>query len=391
MSQPTINLQIEPETKPRITTRAIILGTATAAGLNLYGNYAGMILGSSSLVKSQLPIAMLLPFVLWLGINILLKGFWPRVALSSAELLVIYSMSWIVGTLSASGWTAYWGGILSSPTFFASPENRWEDVLFDVMPWHMLPHGENVVKTYYEGLPDGLPIPWSGWFSTLYWWLSISLALVLSGFCISFLFQKQWENAERLTFPLAVFPMALTEGFDQKDRLPAIFKNSFFLIGFGIVFGVYAWNMVGYFVQAFPRIGIFDPYPTKEVALARQFPSIYLRILPPVIGLTYLCNLDILFSLWAFRFIAILKEGFMARVGFAIGYAGQQAEAGDILTLESHGALFFLALYAVYVARHHLFRVCQLACTSTNREARSYRLALLGLMACTWGDENRPN
>ncbi len=90
-----------------ITPRSILLGVATAALLNIYSDYAGMILGSASLVKSQLPIAVLLPFVGWLGFNLLLKLIWPRIALSSTELLVIYSMSWVVGTLSASGWTTY--------------------------------------------------------------------------------------------------------------------------------------------------------------------------------------------------------------------------------------------------------------------------------------------
>ena len=94
--------QSEPARPRRITVRAILLGAATAAWLNIYSDYTGMILGSASLVKSQLSMAMLLPFVAWLAINLVLKLAWPRMALSSAELLVIYSMSWIVCTVVAS-------------------------------------------------------------------------------------------------------------------------------------------------------------------------------------------------------------------------------------------------------------------------------------------------
>ena len=371
-AQRDLDTHTAPDKKRRITLRAVLLGAATAAGLNIYSNYAGMILGSSSLVKAQLPMAVLLPFVGWLCVNLILKCAWPRIALSSSELLVIYSMSWIAGTVSASGWTAYWGGILSSPTFFASPENRWAEVLFDALPWWMLPHGESVIRPFYYGLPPGASIPWGGWAPALYWWFTVSLALVLAGYCICALFQKQWEDAERLTFPLAVFPVALTEGFDGRDRLPAIFRDRFFLAGFGMVFGVYAWNMVGYFVRHLPRIGIFDPYLTKEIRFSRSFPPVYLRILPLVIGLTYLCNLEILFSLWAFRLLAIAKEGVMVQVGFAVGYAGQQAEAGEILTLISHGALVFLAGYSIWIARHHLASAWG-----------THRPALLGLGAST--------
>lgn len=141
--------------------------------------------------------------------------------------------------------------------------------------------------------------------------------------------------------------------------------------------------MVGYFAIGVPRIGIFDGYLTKEVNLARNVPSFYLRILPPVVGLTYLCNLDILLSFWAFRLLAVLKEGLMARVGFAVGYAGQQAEAGEILSLESHGALVFLALWSVWIAWRHLLRVLRVAWEgrpcSGDDGLIPYRFALLGL------------
>ncbi len=188
------------------------------------------------------------------------------------------------------------------------------------MPWWSLPQtSDEVIRTFYEGLPPGKGIPWHGWMASLYWWFTVSMALVVAGLCLSVLFQKQWEEAERLTFPLAVFPVALTEGFDGPERIPAIFRNWIFWTGFLVVFIVFAWNMVGYFAIGVPRIGIFDGYLTKEVKLARSFPSLYLRILPPVVGLTYLCNLDILLSFWAFRLLAVLKEGLMARVGFAVG------------------------------------------------------------------------
>lgn len=122
-SQSTENIPPVPGGRRLITGRAVVLSIITGVLLNTYTNYTGMVLVNSALVKSQLPMATLLPFVGWLFINLVLRIFLPRIALSGSELVLIYSMSWIVGTIPVAGWATYWGGIVSSPMYFASPEN----------------------------------------------------------------------------------------------------------------------------------------------------------------------------------------------------------------------------------------------------------------------------
>lgn len=377
---------VSEQKRPVITVRAVVLGVATGVLLNTYTNYTGMVLVNSALVKSQLPMSVLLPFVGWIGVNLVLRFFWPRIALSSSELVLIYSMSWIVGTIPVAGWATYWGGIVSSPTYYASPENRWEEFLFDVMPWWVLPQvSKGSITTFYEGLPPGESIPWGNWVGTLCWWFSLSIALVVAALCVSVIFQRQWEDAEKLTFPLVTFPVALTEGFDGKERIPAMFKGGIFWAGVLVVLLVYVYNIITYFAPNLPHIGIYDSVriANKDVIIAEHFPPLRLRIMPPVIGLTYLCNLDILLSFWAFRLFAILKEGFINRVGYTVGYTGQQADAYEILLLESHGAFVFLALWSVWIARGHLRRVFQAAiegCRSPKDDGLiPYRFALVGL------------
>ncbi|MBK33976.1 MAG: hypothetical protein CME26_00400 [Gemmatimonadetes bacterium] len=380
-------------TRSTLTVRGVVLGVATGVLLNLYSNYAGLIIGGASLVKSQLPMAMLLPFVAWLLINTIVRLIAPRLALSGGELIVIYSLSWIVGTMSASGWLAYWGGIVSSPVYYASAENRWQEVLFDVIPWWCYPtDSREVIVAFYEGLPEGASIPWSGWLSPLYWWFSFSVALVIAGLCLSVIFQRQWEDAERLTFPLSTFAVALTKGFDGKERIPPIFKDRAFQAGFLVVFLVLAWNIGGFFTQELPRITIYDTVESKGLPVGRMFPPVYLRIMPPVIGLTYLCNSDLLLSFWLFRLVAILKEGVMARLGVPIGYSSAtNATIGqpksELIMLESHGAMVFLAVWSVWIARHHLKHVWQVARTGVRGPGDDgvmpYRVALLGFSIVT--------
>ena len=371
-----------------ITLRAISLGLLTVIALGAYTNHAGLVMGSSSLVKSQYPMAMLLPFTLWIFLNIGLKAFAPRHALTATELLVIYSMSWIAGVIPLEGWTAYLVSSISVPTFYASPENRWESVIFNLLPWWMYTErAPGVIRPFYDGLAPGQSIPWIHWFRPLFWWTAISLAVVAAGTCLCAIFQRQWEDAERLTYPLAQFATELTSGFDEPGRVPALFKNRIFWFGFFTVFGVFLWNILGYFNHTLPRINIYGGYLSKTIELARNFPPIYHRIMPPVVGLTYFCDLDILFSLWFFRLVAILKLGLMQRVGFTVGLKNQQVDGAGIVALESHGALIVLALWTFLVARGHLWRVW-IAIRSGrdhpyNDGSIPYRTTALGLVAAT--------
>jgi len=66
---------VSEQKRPVITVRAVVLGVATGVLLNTYTNYTGMVLVNSALVKSQLPMSVLLPFVGWIGVNLVLRFF----------------------------------------------------------------------------------------------------------------------------------------------------------------------------------------------------------------------------------------------------------------------------------------------------------------------------
>ena len=70
-----------------VTVRAVVLGVVTIVGMALYMSYFGR-----NLVKNYMPVAVALPFVTWLGINVLLKLLVPRLALSRMEMLTVFFM-----------------------------------------------------------------------------------------------------------------------------------------------------------------------------------------------------------------------------------------------------------------------------------------------------------
>ena len=366
-----------------ITIRSVILGAVTAAALCVWTNYTEFVMHSAALVMSNLPMSAFIPFVFWLFLNTLIRAWRPQAALSGTELLVILAMGWMVGNVPAIGWTGYWSGIMTAPEYYASPENGWRVSFFSVLPKWLFPDPA-VVPWFYNGLPPHTPLPWAGWVAPLFWWGSVSLAIVGLGICTTVIFRRQWIEHEKLTFPLAMIPMDLTEGFNAPGRrVPALFRNPLFWIGFAIPGIVIGWNIIGYFNPGMPRIDVFAGYSSKQVTFARQFPPYAFRILPSLVAFTYFCNLDILLSFWLFGLLANIKIGMMNRLGVTIGMPGQPAKPPEILGLESHGALIALAVWSFWIGRKHLADVFRRAFSADRsvddgEGVMSYRSAVVG-------------
>ncbi len=227
-----LSSEIQSETAPApdtITFRSILLGLVTIAVATWYMSYF-----AGNLVKSYLPVAALIPFVMWVGINVGLIHFAPRFALSRIELLTIFSMMWIVGSLPAVGWGFYAVSLIPSPEFFASPENRLRDAVIPFLPgWFFLDANIPDVRAVYTGRHRGDPVPWLLWVRPFFWWFVGCISAVMAGFFGSVLFFKQWQEKERLVFPMSEFPVALIEGADE-GRVPVVLRDKFSGSGSGV-------------------------------------------------------------------------------------------------------------------------------------------------------------
>ncbi len=332
-------------------------------------------------VASQLPMVAWVPFVLWLFANLVLHRMWPRIALRRGELLTIFAMLWVVGAIPQWGWVSYWVMWLAVPPYFASPENQWAETFFDYLPWHAFPDtSPRVLHGLWQGLQEGAPIPWEAWIGHTANWLGVSLAMVVFGFCMVLLLQRQWEVHEKLTFPLAQLPLDLTAGFDDSVGVPLIFRKPLFWVGFFVVFAPGLYNIITYFTPGLPTIELYWKWYTAE--LPPGYPELYFRVMPLVIAVTYLCPLDILGSMVAFAALAFLKGSLMGRFGFSLGSEGQPLEWGRILHLESYGAMLFLGLWSIWLARGHLRRVWRQVRhgVGDRGEVARYRWAYLGLV-----------
>ena len=177
-------------------------------------------------VSSQLPLMVLISFVFWLFANAILHTVVPRFALKRGELLTIFVVGWVVGTIPSNGWMWDLVKLAAIPTHAAGPENQWAETIFDLLPWHAFASTEDrVINGVWFGLDRGYSIPWSGWFESVGQWLGVSMGMVVLGFCTFVLFHRQWVDGEKLTFPLAQMPLDLTSGCDGPGRVPKLFTS----------------------------------------------------------------------------------------------------------------------------------------------------------------------
>ena len=278
-----VDLAATPTASPeRVTFRAILLGLITIVVMVFYVTYFGW-----NLIKNYMPVAALLPLVAWVVINTGLKFVSPRHVLSRTEILTVFWVAWVASSLPATGWAGYIITNISAPVHFMSPENRVEEVVLPFLSRSFfLGPDPVVVGQIYTGLEQGLSIPWGAWFRPLFWWTAGCLSLVMAGFFCSVLFYKQWHEHERLTFPLAVFPMDLLET-EEGSRVPDVFRTPVFWVGFTFAAGIVCWNVLGYFQHTLPRLTLFDNWQTKAVPISYHFPNYYLRVQPLIMGLAY--------------------------------------------------------------------------------------------------------
>ena len=341
--------------------------------------------GSGTYVQAQYPIAAFMPFALWLVASVALKAFFPRASLTRGEMLTLFSMTWVVAVIPS--WMSSWVATLTGATHFASGENQWESIFFSFVPWHAFPPAtRQITDNFWYGLPPGMAVPWEGWMPQIVNWLGVSLAVVIFGFCLLVVFQKQWEGAEKLTFPLAQMPLDMTLGFDHPRRLPDLFYSRLFWSGFAVVFLPLLYNISTYFTPGLPSFDLFWTYYSFQ--FGDGMVTGFIRIMPLMLMVIYLCPVDILGTMVLFQWVAEAKMVLMRRFGTpSLGFTGVSAnnrfgENQMILNTESHGAMIFLVIWSIWVARGHLRQVWRQVREGTGDvgEVRRYRFAVAGML-----------
>ncbi len=371
----------EPAAPTPVTPRAVVLGLVLAAVNTWWVVMAEArwgVMDGSCLPLFITPVFMLAGLS---ALNLGLRRLHPRLALSAVELLTVYIVVVISETLSGHDFVQNLFGTIGYAHWFASPENRWEELFHQYLPPWLVVSDMTALQYLYEGGGSFLRPDLLGPFLVpLAAWGGILLALIGAMLCINVLVQRHWTEHEKLAYPMVVLPLEMTSGERPGARF---FADKLIWIGFAagaLITLVNGLSVISPLVLPLPLIKLtrpgFTTYPWR--GLYRLYYGVY----PFAVALAFFIPSDLSFSCWFFFLF-----GQTQMVGSELlGMREAPPNGFPYLAHQASGAWLALAVGALLTTRGHLSRVWRLirrgAEAGEDGEARAYRWAGAGLVCC---------
>ena len=345
-----------------------------------YGEF--IVQGTRLGLSSSTPAAFFLLFLLIVLVQPVLATVRRSWLFNRAELLLIVVMMMMATAVPTRGFTGVALAVISAATYYATPENGWAENLLPHIPDWIAPRNETAIKAFYEGLPQGLNIPWDIWVVPLSWWLLFMAGLYAVIICSMAIMRRQWMDHERLLYPLVQVPLTMIEDGGSNQRLKPFLKNPILWIGFAVPL---VFNTINALSHYYPFI------PASDINFAFNIipdtPAITIRLNYLMIGLGYFINTGVSFSLWFFFLLAKFQQGICATLGIysaePLGRFGHMGSMEGMLSHQTIGAMAVLMLMGLWTAREHLRDVWAQVWSGRSEadsgELMSYRAAVIGL------------
>ena len=279
-------------------------------------------------------------------LNLALRRWWPRVALRDGELVTLYVILAVGAALSGCDVGQTLVHILPAPYHFATPENGWEAHFHRDLPPGLMVTDEIALKHFYQGASSFYrPENWHPWVRPLAAWMGFIFLLLLTMHSVNTLVQRQWIEAERLTFPIVQLPLALSD-------TPTFWRGRGLWAGFALAAGLNVLNGLHFLFPVVPQINCRQIVNLGPLLVNRPWSSLGwmpITMYPFALGLGFLMPLDLSFScwfgLWLWKAQRILEAALGHNVpGLNALYSTQQLS----------GVWIAVLLFALWMGRRHL-------------------------------------
>ncbi len=369
----------------RFTVRAFIVGALFSLFINIGFAYARLAMATAGMLSDYITAgAIFLFFVFTALLNPVLKLIRHSWGFNRAELIIIYVMMIIGSAIPTWGFTANLIAMLPSIFYYATPENNWAELLHPYITNWMVPHDEDAIKYFFEGLPKDRTIPWAAWAVPMAAWSSFIMAIYLMMITIMILIRRQWVDYDRLSFPLLQLPMDMVEESKDKSVFSPFVKNPLMWLGFFIPFVLFSTSALNHYFPFIPDVQL-----RNNIVLFNNALSLQTNLNFVALGLAYFLSLDVGLSIWLFHLLTKIQITGENLLGYALpGRRDLFMEGSMSTSYEGMGAMLVLVFFGLWTSRSYLRGVWRKIihpddALDDTQELLSYRCAGLVLLGST--------
>lgn len=317
-------------------------------------------------------------------LNAVVGHFRPRWALRRGELYLVYVSMALSSTLPAHDMLQILVPSLVWPFKYAL-RTGWARFIPN-LPQEWMVSDPEVFNPYLQG--NDTFYRWKylqAWALPILVWTVFLAALLLVMLCVNVLLRKQWTDRERLAYPIVQLPMEIAAVGDG-GRLPPLFTNRLFWLGFCLAAGADLVNSLNLYYPAVPTI-LTPGRGESYLNLQQYFQSKPLNAIgwtpvswyPFLIGLGMLMPVDFLFSAWFFYLF------WKAQLIVTSMLAWDQDPQFPYPNAQAFGAYMAFFVYSFWLSRGYLTQVWRkIVGTRSNlddsREPLTYRQAAIGIV-----------
>jgi hypothetical protein len=283
--------------------------------------------------------SLMMPTVLYLLLGRLLQRW---LSLERHELLLGYIVLTATIPIIGFGGLRFLAPGLGYLEYFAQLQPQWVKFLPHV-PHLPLLHDPEAVRALYQGESG---VPWQAWVLPIGFWSLYLLLLVGVWLGLAAILHRIWIHQERLSFPITVLPLQLT---DPRDDL---FRRPLFWLGFAVPAFLQSLLALHDWWPAIPAFQL-KAYDIKPLLFTSPpwsaMPDLYVGFYPMAVGIAYFVPSSVSFSCWFFWLVTKLSSAVAAMYGLDTG--GTAAARFPFREEQAAGAWITFAAMALWGAQ----------------------------------------
>lgn len=379
-SQATLKVTAPPVVK-RLRWHVIVLSLVLIAVFSAISGWAALY-RNELLSAGYLPRVSILVLIGFTILNAVFKRLLPSLAFTKSELIFTFIVFLSTAAISGEEFGIHFYLNLLGLVYYDSPQSQWFGLFTPHIPPYLVPSlqfRDPSILWAFEGMPEGAKLPLSSWLVPLLIWTPYLLCVYAFIVCLCGLLAKQWEEHERLLYPLTQVPTELSS--DEGGELPKVFLSVPFWFGFFVAALPYSIRALHLY---FPQI----PDPQIQRNLGEIFPAgplsafngINLHFYPEMVGIAFLLSREAGLSLWLFPFIRRAEVALRIALGFDMYHS-------EFITYQTVAAYIVVAGAIFWAARFSVFEALKgVIARSQANEERKFLVGLLSslLLILLW-------